>query len=48
MLRLFMEDGVTLKDMCEAINLNKKIGIYDGAYNAVKIAMELKKGGYNR
>lgn len=48
MLRLFMEDGVTLKDMCDAINLNKKIGIYDGAYNAVKIAMELKKGGYNR
>lgn len=45
MIRLFVDDGVTLKNMCSAIDLNKKIGIYDGAYNAVKIAMDLKKGG---
>ena len=48
MLRLFMDDGVTLKNMCDAIVLNNKIGIYDGAYNAVKTALELRKGGYDR
>lgn len=42
MIRLFLEDEVLLKDMCESINLNKKLGIYDGAYNAVKLAMKLK------
>ena len=46
MMRLFVEDGVTLKNMCDAIDINKKIGLYDGAYNAVKLALELKKGGY--
>ena len=46
MIRLFVEDGVTLKNMCDAIDINKKIGLYDGAYNAVKLALELKKGGY--
>ena len=47
MARLFLEDDVTLKNMCDAIDLNKKMGIYDGAYNAVKIAMGLKAGGTN-
>ena len=47
MARLFLEDDVTLKNMCDAIDLNKKMGIYDGAYNAVKIAMGLKEGGTN-
>lgn len=42
MARLFLEDDVTLKNMCDAIDLNKKFGLYDGAYNAVKIAMGLK------
>jgi len=42
MARLFLEDDVTLKNMCDAIDLNKKLGLYDGAYNAVKIAMGLK------
>ena len=42
MARLFLEDDVTLKNMCDAIDLNKKLGVYDGAYNAVKIAMKLK------
>ena len=45
MARLFLEDDVTLKNMCDAIDLNKKMGLYDGAYNAVKIAMALKNGG---
>ena len=47
MARLFLEDEVTLKNMCDAIDLNKKMGVYDGAYNAVKIAMGLKEGGVN-
>ena len=47
MARLFLEDDVTLKNMCDAIDLNKKMGVYDGAYNAVKIAMGLKEGGEN-
>lgn len=47
MARLFLEDDVTLKNMCDAIDLNKKMGIYDGAYNAVKIALGLKEGGAN-
>lgn len=42
MARLFLEDDVTLKNMCDAIDLNKKMGVYDGAYNAVRIAMGLK------
>ena len=48
MIRLFVDDGVTLKNMCDAIDLNKKIGIYDGAYNAVKIALSLKNGGQTK
>ncbi|MBR1797615.1 MAG: hypothetical protein IJ757_06370 [Clostridiales bacterium] len=48
MARLFLEDDVTLKNMCDAIDMNKKLGVYDGAYNAVKIAMNLKKEGANR
>ena len=48
MIRLFVDDGVTLKNMCDAIDLNKKLGVYDGAYNAVKLALELKKGGQTK
>ena len=48
MVRLFLEDDVTLKNMCDCINLNKTIGLYDGAYNVIKLALELKKGGANR
>ena len=46
MIRLFLEDDVTLRGMCDAIVLNKKMGIYDGAYNTVKIAINLKEGGF--
>ncbi|MBR6484711.1 MAG: hypothetical protein IKT14_06790 [Clostridiales bacterium] len=43
MIRLFLEDNVTLKDMCENIIRNKSLGIYDGAYEVVKIAMGMRK-----
>ncbi|MBR3538522.1 MAG: hypothetical protein IKN79_05560 [Eubacterium sp.] len=39
-LELFTEDEVTLRDMCENIKMNKKMGIYDGAYRAVELAMK--------
>ena len=42
MLDLFLNEDVTLKGMCEAICLNKTIGLYDGAYNAVKLAMGMR------
>lgn len=38
MVRMFMEDEEFLKDMCNNIEVNKKAGIYDGAYKAVKLA----------
>ena len=39
---LFMQDDVLLGQMCDCIKTNKSIGLYDGAYNVVKIAMGLK------
>ena len=41
-LELFTEDEVTLRDMCENIKKNKAMGIYDGAYKAVELAMNRK------
>ena len=43
MIDLFMNEEGILGGMCECIKINKSIGLYDGAYNAVKIAMGLKK-----
>ena len=43
MIRLFKDDNCTLKDMCENIVRNKSLGIYDGAYEVVKIALGMKK-----
>ena len=43
MLDLFLNEDATLKSMCEAICVNKTIGLYDGAYNAVKLAMGMKE-----
>ena len=43
MLDLFLTEDTTLKAMCGAICLNKTAGLYDGAYNAVKLAMGLKE-----
>ena len=42
MLDLFLNEDTLLAQMCECIKVNKTIGLYDGAYNAVKIAMGLK------
>ena len=42
MLDLFLEEETTLRTMCEAICGNKAAGLYDGAYNAVKLAMGMK------
>lgn len=44
MTDLFLEDNVLLKDMCTNIIANKKTGIYDGAYRAVRTAVNLKRG----
>lgn len=42
MIDLFMEDDHLLTDMCDNIKKNKSIGIYDGAYQVVELAMGLK------
>ena len=42
MLDLFLEEETLLEHMCTAIRQNHAIGVYNGAYNAVKIAMGLK------
>ena len=39
MVELFMKDENLLKDMCGNIIRNKKMGIYDGAYRVVELAM---------
>ncbi len=43
MMKLFYKDETFLEDMCNNIIRNKKQGLYDGAYNAVKLAFELKE-----
>ena len=42
MLDLMTNDGEVLTAMCEAIVTAKKAGIYDGAYNVIKLAVEGK------
>ncbi len=42
MIDLFMKDDHLLGEMCESIQVNKTIGLYDGAYKVVEIAMGLK------
>jgi hypothetical protein len=44
MLRLFLKDDGLLRDMCDNIKTNKSMGIYDGAYRVVELAMGLKTG----
>ena len=41
MIDMFMQTDL-LDEMCDAIKVNKSIGLYDGAYNVVKIAMGMK------
>ena len=43
MLDMFLDDTALFSQMCECILSNKTIGVYDGAYKAVQIAMGLKK-----
>ena len=45
MLELFLEDENYLSSMCDAIERNKQVGIYDGAYKVVELAMRLKENG---
>lgn len=44
MLQLFLKEETLLLDMCHAIVRNKSAGIYDGAYQVVKLAMEKRQG----
>ncbi len=39
MVRLFLEEETTLRYMCGRIKANKLAGLYDGAYEVVKLAM---------
>ena len=41
-LELFVEEESLLRGMCDCIVANKKMGIYDGAYKAVELAMRMK------
>ncbi len=43
MIKLFLTEDTTLRMMCENIVRNKATGLYNGAYEVVKIAMGLKK-----
>ena len=40
---LSMKDDKLLGEMCDSIRLNKSVGLYDGAYKVVEIAMGLKE-----
>ena len=42
MLNLFLSNDTLLKNMCHNIIQNKSIGIYDGAYKVIELAMGLK------
>lgn len=43
MVDLFLNSDSELKSMCDCIVKNKEIGLYDGAYKVVEIAMGLKE-----
>ena len=43
MIKLFMEDDTYIIDMCKNIKKNKQMSIYNGAYEAVKLAVNMKK-----
>ena len=42
MIRLFKDEETPLKNMCENIVNNKNAGLYNGAYEVVKLAMKMK------
>lgn len=43
MIDLFMKEEALLYDMCDSIVGNKKMGIYDGAYKVVELAMKMRR-----
>ncbi len=43
MVDMFLNDDLILNDMCSNIMVNKSIGIYDGAYKVVELAMGMKE-----
>ena len=43
MIRLFKDEDTPLKAMCGNIKKNNAAGLYNGAYEVVKIAMGLKE-----
>lgn len=43
MVGMFLNDDLILNDMCNNIMVNKSIGIYDGAYKVVELAMGMKE-----
>ncbi len=43
MIQLFLQDKTLLQGMCENIKMNKEMGIYDGAYKVVELAMAKKQ-----
>lgn len=48
MLELFLKEKSMIFDMCDSIERNKNSGIYDGAYEVVKLAFQLKEKGEKR
>jgi len=42
MCDMFLGEKALLSEMCSCIRVNKSIGVYDGAYRVVKLAMGLK------
>ena len=44
MVSMFLGEDQTLKYMCDRIKANKIAGLYDGAYEVVKLAMAKKSG----
>ena len=42
MLDLFLNEDVLLGQMCRNIKKNRTIGLYDGAYRVVELAMSKK------
>ncbi len=45
MLDLLLDEKTLFAEMVKAIRVNAAAGVYDGAYNVVKLAMSLKNGG---
>lgn len=43
MIDLFMNEDTLFLQMCDAIERNKKAGIYDGAYKVVELACKMKQ-----